>query len=330
MGAQWCVYIYIHVVPMPTTTTTPTQEASSSSSSTATDASSSGYSSDDSDSSAGEHHHRDGIRCTATADELAIARQLAKDPWGRFGGKEGKMARIRQQEAALMAARTQGSTQGTSSMTPIHTTTLTTKRRKQQSAPQESSKKSKKIVTPLVIVIGQQQNEEDPQHDGAPSTSITDGTWWGARYFSWGGLLGSGTRPKHNTRRGFDEQDQEALYTKTHEGKSTGKQGLGRGGRPGELRGAGWKGTKLTFDEEDAQGEGGDEQGNIVSGRLRGIKWKAQVKRVLRQVRGGVWWCVCVGVPVLSESEYQQQCTHLSNADTQAADADDQARSCSV
>jgi hypothetical protein len=40
--------------------------------------------------------HRDGtLAAGATAEELAIAAALSKDPWGRWGGKAGKMARIR-------------------------------------------------------------------------------------------------------------------------------------------------------------------------------------------------------------------------------------------
>ncbi len=55
--------------------------------------------------------HRDGTAASATADELRIAAELAKDPWGRFGGRAGKMARIRQQEqqqAALLRLRLEG------------------------------------------------------------------------------------------------------------------------------------------------------------------------------------------------------------------------------
>ncbi|PNW88998.1 hypothetical protein CHLRE_01g054000v5 [Chlamydomonas reinhardtii] len=42
--------------------------------------------------------HRDGTLASASADELKIAAELAKDPWGRWGGRAGKMARIRAQE----------------------------------------------------------------------------------------------------------------------------------------------------------------------------------------------------------------------------------------
>lgn len=53
--------------------------------------------------------NRDGTVASGTAAELRLERELAKDPWGRFGGRNGKLARIRAQEAALQAS-TRGST----------------------------------------------------------------------------------------------------------------------------------------------------------------------------------------------------------------------------
>ena len=61
----------------------------------------------DSDSSGDElttYTNRDGTRSSATAAELKMAAELSKDPWGRFGGRGGKMARIRAQEAKTLAA----------------------------------------------------------------------------------------------------------------------------------------------------------------------------------------------------------------------------------
>lgn len=226
----------------------------SSSSSTATDASSSGYCSDDSDSSADTRRHRDGTQCTATVDELAIARQLAKDPWGRFGGKEGKMARIRRQEAALAAQATGSKNDVVQQPVPV---------------PPPSKRASKKARTPLVVVIG---DEQPMDVDQRVPQRVVDGQWWGARYFAWGGLLGSSLRKTSTRQRGFSEQDQEALYTRTQDGKVKGKQGLGRAGRPGHVRGVAWKGSKVVFDTHE---EGCS---------LKGVTWKAHVKKVLRQV----------------------------------------------
>lgn len=52
-------------------------------------------------------HNSDGTSTSAQQHELAIAAELAKQPaWfggGRFSGREGKMARIRQQEALAAA-----------------------------------------------------------------------------------------------------------------------------------------------------------------------------------------------------------------------------------
>lgn len=56
--------------------------------------------------------HRDGTRASAAASELEIAAALAaaagRAPAGRFSGREGKLARIRAQEAAFAALRGAG------------------------------------------------------------------------------------------------------------------------------------------------------------------------------------------------------------------------------
>ena len=59
--------------------------------------------------------NQDGTLASCTAKELRMAQELAKDPWGRFGGRGGKLARIRRQEAAALAAMTgvSGATTGT-------------------------------------------------------------------------------------------------------------------------------------------------------------------------------------------------------------------------
>ena len=54
--------------------------------------------------------NRDGTIASGTAAELRLERELAKDPWGRFGGRNGKLARIRAQEAALQALQGGNST----------------------------------------------------------------------------------------------------------------------------------------------------------------------------------------------------------------------------
>lgn len=43
------------------------------------------------------------MHTTASAEELKILDQLAKDKWGRWGGRDGKMARVRAQEEKLAA-----------------------------------------------------------------------------------------------------------------------------------------------------------------------------------------------------------------------------------
>lgn len=50
------------------------------------------------------HLTRDGVRSSATAAERSLSRALAKDPWGRWGGREGKLGRVAAAEAAAAAA----------------------------------------------------------------------------------------------------------------------------------------------------------------------------------------------------------------------------------
>jgi cytoskeletal protein RodZ len=113
-------------------TSTSTSTSSSSSDSDAdSDASSDSSSDSDSDAGAGDNTsdsetdsdtdsdheraariaaavNRDGTAASASVAELKLAAELAKSsgrgPAGRFGGREGKMARIRQQEAEQAAA----------------------------------------------------------------------------------------------------------------------------------------------------------------------------------------------------------------------------------
>lgn len=55
--------------------------------------------------SAARRVHADGTASSATDAEHKLAMQLAKDPWGRFGGRQGKLARIRAQEQAALQAQ---------------------------------------------------------------------------------------------------------------------------------------------------------------------------------------------------------------------------------
>lgn len=55
---------------------------------------------------------------------------------------------------------------------------------------------------------------------------------------------------------GFEEADQEALWTSAHDGATKSKQGLGRAGAPKKVAGAHWAGTKTKLDSDD-EGEDG-------------------------------------------------------------------------
>ena len=63
-----------------------------------------GSDSDSSEDKLTTYINRDGTHSSATAAELKLAAALSKDPWGRFGGRAGKLARIRAQEAEALAA----------------------------------------------------------------------------------------------------------------------------------------------------------------------------------------------------------------------------------
>jgi len=52
-------------------------------------------------------------------------------------------------------------------------------------------------------------------------------------------------------KRGFSEQDQTDLYNSAQDGKVQGKQGLGIGGRAGEVKKRAWKGKKMRFSSDE-------------------------------------------------------------------------------
>lgn len=67
----------------------------------------------------------DGTAASGTKEELRLARELAKDPWGRFGGRNGKLARIRRQEALAAASQATGTTICTASAVERYKSTRT-------------------------------------------------------------------------------------------------------------------------------------------------------------------------------------------------------------
>ena len=213
----------------------------------------------------------DGTITSAAQHELQIAADLAAQPaWhggGRFGGREGKLARIRQQEA-LAAAK------------------LGLALPKADLAPAAASVKSKKRKAPLSIAAdqtvdeahvaiiktgkskrctdkqapGDQQATVPQQIDAAesclhpeqssagkkrfivePSFTATvpavpfvqtpASGWWGAKKFKSAGVLEGMDQPQSTAqaeRQQFDEDDQTNLYMAAQNLKTSGKKGLGR------------------------------------------------------------------------------------------------------
>ncbi|KAL6776301.1 hypothetical protein ACKKBG_A20585 [Auxenochlorella protothecoides x Auxenochlorella symbiontica] len=61
----------------------------------------------------------------------------------------------------------------------------------------------------------------------------------------------AGPRPGAIAVHNFSEGDQEALFTRTHDGATQGRVGLGRAGAPKKVAGTRWAGTKTRLDSED-------------------------------------------------------------------------------
>lgn len=89
--------------------------------------------------------------------------------------------------------------------------------------------------------------------------------WWGAKYFMSAGALESledeqrelqekrlqeGGGEGKAQRRGFDEDDQAALYMQAHEHQRVGRHGLGKGSTL-KIAGGKWEGTKMQFEDGD-------------------------------------------------------------------------------
>ncbi|RMZ56619.1 hypothetical protein APUTEX25_002708 [Auxenochlorella protothecoides] len=95
-----------------------------------------------------------------------------------------------------------------------------------------------------------------PAAPPTPALPRTDpGAWW-AGYFERSGRLGSAARrasprPGAIAVHNFSEGDQEALFTRTHDGATQGRVGLGRAGAPKKVAGTRWAGTKTRLDSED-------------------------------------------------------------------------------
>ncbi|KAK9821125.1 hypothetical protein WJX81_002607 [Elliptochloris bilobata] len=106
---------------------------------------------------------------------------------------------------------------------------------------------------------------ESAQAVAAPAVEVYDGDAWWRSCFVRAGRLGSQaqaaaaaaaaadpTKPLIKVV-GFSENDQENLYMAAHGASGKGRQGLGISGRPKNIAGARWQGTKTRLDNDDEE-----------------------------------------------------------------------------
>ena len=207
----------------------------------------------------------DGTAATGSAAELAIAAAATSSrstPRGgaTFGGRAGKLARLRAQEAELGGAARERLLHGrgdAGARTAGSAAVL-------QQPPVEAEGSKKARPPPL-----RAPPTPPPQPQLGPAPTPPQAGWWGAGRFIWAGPLGgvgaekaaalAGTADA-KTARGFIEADQEGLVDRAEAGKSSWRRGLGaKKGGGGSGGGPAWEGKKTTFDE----GEDGEEGGEV-------------------------------------------------------------------
>jgi len=122
--------------------------------------------------------------------------------------------------------------------------------------------KTKKIITIQEHQEAQQDAERELKQDTRDTDEEDLAAYWWSSYFVRRGKMGSLRRTAPNCARGFSEQDQTDLFTKTYDGATQGRVGLGRSSMPKKVAGARWEGKKkkLGSDSEDSVSEGEQEQ----------------------------------------------------------------------
>lgn len=263
---------------------------------------------------AGILRNRDGTVASASAAELKIAAAISKDArgWaGRFGGREGKMERIRRQEAAAAErARIElGLPSNDASVAPPRPIKMsvtvktsdgdqghTVNKRKASDKGGVKPKKSKKNTS-----TAQTQGSMSAFTFAAAACSAhvekkvveKDSKWWGCNYFvSAGYMAGLEPADEATKRQMFCEDDQENLYNRTQNNKAAGRQGIGVRGSAIKISGGKYEGTKVKFDdvENDAPSTSSDLSPPVRadSGQLAGIKWKKLITNTLNESPHGV------------------------------------------
>ena len=246
---------------------------------------------------------------------MEIARELARDPWGRFGGREGKMARIARMEAEAAAKasealnETLGEVKAEKREKEKEKKEVPKKKEAEAEAEEkESSRKEKgKSKAPIIIPPSLASTPETP----ATPLYKPHAGWWGNFFFVHAGRLegiSSDEKAKKkdggDPERGFTDADQEALAERTTVLKAAGKRGLGATSSKKEKAvGHDWKGSKVVFGDDDcgnADGEGGDDEREKKKQKkekerekskkaplvVSSLKWKKAAESVLSQDSG--------------------------------------------
>lgn len=213
----------------------------------------------------------DGTITSAAQHELQIAAELAAQPaWhggGRFGGREGKLARIRQQEALAAgklglalpkadlaspaapvkktkramhvstAGRESCSTEDLAHVS-IKKSLKSKKRKHQESAGNQQATDPADAtvsnVCPDKMPAAKKRIIVEPAFTATrPAVAFVQTPalgWWGAKKFTSAGVMEGMDQPQHKAqseRQQFDEDDQTNLYMAAQNLKTSGKKGLG-------------------------------------------------------------------------------------------------------
>lgn len=257
--------------------------------------------------------NRDGTLASGSAAELKLLEHLAnsdgKIAAGRFGGRAGKMERIRAQEMmdAARAAKKLGvkvanvvnssdGSESTQTPRPVKEETESSGADMQDNCVGSTRKRKKDSLIlkkdgPKRIVI----------ECGSPENAINEGRelkqptpehgWWGERLFvSVGALSGAALEnPVPIRQRGFSEDYQAKIFESAHACKTDGrsKTGLGKGKRGTiKIGGAAWEGKKTIFDEVEHDAEMSNGDGMNSKDELNKemeIKYKGVIKAVLKE-----------------------------------------------
>lgn len=174
---------------------------------------------------------RDGIYYSGKKSDFDLAKDLqqeAKGGGGFFGRAKGKLARIASMEAEQLAKY------GIQAGEPLENL---------EDKPSGSSDGSDLAPAAAKGAPGTPSPEPEPEpltgeaYEGVPSESTKELKWWVNARFQWGGVAGSARDKSADVpttgKRGFTEDDQEALFNAAHSGKveKGAKRGLGGKGR---------------------------------------------------------------------------------------------------